>query len=81
MSVMAKMLETAVGNGEFTCESCGALYSVSVEQTPVQDRSAAHCEVCGRIMADWQSGHRVVFVLKERPGPDRDDTRDDVDGQ
>jgi hypothetical protein len=73
MSVGARIRETAVGNGDFTCESCGALYSVRVEATPVQDRSAARCEVCGRTMADWRSGHRVLFVLKERPGPDRDD--------
>ncbi|NVO16553.1 MAG: hypothetical protein HXX10_21205 [Rhodoplanes sp.] len=76
MLVMARIWETAVGSGDFTCESCGALYSVHVEETLVQDRSSAHCEVCGRIMADWQSGHRVVFVLKERPGPDRDDTEE-----
>lgn len=64
---MAKIVETAAGSGDFTCESCGALYSVRIEETVVQDRSAARCEVCGQVMADWQSGHRVSFVLKERP--------------
>jgi hypothetical protein len=65
-----------VSSGDFTCENCGALYFVRVEGTPRQDRSAARCEVCGQIMADWQSGHHVVFMLKERPGPDRDEAAD-----
>lgn len=64
---MAKTLDAAHTGGEFTCENCGAVYAVRIEETPVQDRSAARCDVCGQVMADWQSGHRVQFVLKERP--------------
>ncbi|WP_111417861.1 hypothetical protein [Rhodoplanes roseus] len=66
---MTTIQQTAGCGGEFTCESCGALYAVRIEETPVQDRSAARCEVCGQIMADWQSGHSLHFVLKERPQP------------
>ncbi|MDC7785820.1 hypothetical protein PQJ75_10130 [Rhodoplanes sp. TEM] len=63
---MAETRDTAIG-GEFTCESCGALYAVRIEETAVQDRSGVCCEVCGHVMADWQSGHHLLFVLKERP--------------
>jgi len=64
---MAKSWESAAGSSDFVCESCGALYSVEVQHLQVQDRTAASCEVCGAVMAEWNSALRLTFVLRERP--------------
>ena len=64
---MAKSWESVAGSGDFVCESCGALYSVEVRHLQVQERTVANCEVCGAVMADWNSALRLTFLLRERP--------------
>jgi hypothetical protein len=63
---MAKAWESIASGADFICESCGALYSVEVRHLEVQDRTVANCEVCGAVMADWNSALRLSFLLKER---------------
>ena len=64
---MAKSWESVAGGSDFVCESCGALYSVEVRHLQVQERTVANCEVCGAVMADWNSALRLTFLLRERP--------------
>ena len=64
---MAKSWESIAGSSDFVCESCGALYSVEVRHLRVQERTVASCEVCGAVMADWNSALRLTFLLRERP--------------
>jgi len=64
---MAKSGESVAGGSDFVCESCGALYSVEVQHVQVQDRTAANCDVCGAVMAEWNSALRLTFLLRERP--------------
>ena len=64
---MAKSWESVAGSSDFVCESCGALYSVEVQHLQVQDRTVVNCEVCGAVMADWNSALRLTFLLRKRP--------------
>ena len=64
---MAESWESIAGSSDFVCESCGALYSVEVRHLQVQERTVANCEVCGAVMADWNSALRLTFLLRERP--------------
>ena len=64
---MAKSWENVAGGGDFVCESCGALYSVEVQHLQVQDRTVANCEVCGAVMAEWNTALQLTFLLRERP--------------
>lgn len=64
---MAKSWESVAGSSDFVCEGCGALYSVEVQHLQVQDRTVVNCEVCGAVMADWNSALRLTFLLRKRP--------------
>ena len=64
---MVKSWESVAGSSDFVCESCGALYSVEVQHLQVQDRTVVNCEVCGAVMADWNSALRLTFLLRKRP--------------
>jgi hypothetical protein len=64
---MAKSWESVAGSSDFVCENCGALYSVEVRHVQVQDRTVVNCEVCGAVMAEWNSALRLTFLLRERP--------------
>jgi hypothetical protein len=64
---MAKSWESIAGSSDFVCESCGALYLVEVRHLEVQERTVANCQVCGAVMADWNSALQLTFLLRERP--------------
>lgn len=62
---MVKTWETGQGD-DFTCE-CGAVYSVKARRYPMRDKDSADCQVCGKVMAEWNSTYSPSFTLKERP--------------
>jgi hypothetical protein len=64
---MAESWESIAGSSDFVCENCGALYSVEMRHLQVQERTVANCEVCGAVMADWNSALQLTFLLRERP--------------
>jgi hypothetical protein len=64
---MAESWESVATSSDFVCESCGALYSVEVRHLEVQERTVVNCQVCGAVMADWNSALRLTFLLRERP--------------
>jgi hypothetical protein len=53
--------------GEFTCLGCGAIYHVTLHQTPFRDKDNAICEVCETVMDEWNSTTFKEYKLIKRP--------------
>jgi predicted Zn finger-like uncharacterized protein len=51
----------------FKCPHCGALYEVTQEKTPSDDRHAADCKVCGRPMDTREGANTPHYELVRMP--------------
>lgn len=62
---MVKVWSTEQGEN-FKCEHCGAEYETTVSRYPMRDADKANCEVCGEVMAKWNSTSVPSFTLKKK---------------
>jgi predicted Zn finger-like uncharacterized protein len=51
---------------QFYCPHCQALYAVTVNRLPTKDHDRAHCEVCKKVMNEWNSTISPSYRLIER---------------
>ena len=58
----------------FNCPHCGALYTVTVGQRLALLVGRAHCQVCRREMARWNTSWPPTFHLVERSEDSRAQT-------
>ena len=63
---MTRVWRTVDGD-DFTCDNCGAVYSVKLTRVPMRDRDKKACEVCGVVMAEWNDTEFPSFTLIRRP--------------
>jgi predicted Zn finger-like uncharacterized protein len=51
----------------FKCPHCGALYEITHEKTVSQDKTAAHCQVCGKRMDSTNGSIILHYELIRMP--------------
>jgi transposase-like protein len=51
---------------DITCDSCGSVYAVRTLHLPTRDSDKFNCEVCGKLLREWNSAHVPEFQLKTR---------------
>jgi ribosomal protein S27E len=58
--------DTAMHEGEKTCEECGSIYKVTKFKTIMKDKDSIACEVCGRELLSWNGGAMYQALLIKR---------------
>ena len=53
-------------DGQAICQSCGAVYKVTIQRFPTKEHDRFHCEVCGELMEEWNSTESKSFALESR---------------
>ena len=55
---------TTTDTTDVACSKCGRVYSVRGWELPTRDKDQFNCEVCGELLAKWNSTHAKEFRLK-----------------
>jgi len=51
---------------DFTCPHCGSVYATTIYRSPTRDRDSATCEVCHKVMHEWNSTSNPRYTIKKR---------------
>lgn len=54
---------------DVSCEICGSVYTVTYFRSPARECGSFSCEVCGKLMENWNSTTSPSFNLKKRGIP------------
>jgi hypothetical protein len=53
---------------DFVCpHHCRAVYSVTITRYPAREREKAVCDVCGKVMNEWNTTRSQSYTLNRRP--------------
>ena len=47
------------------CDSCGAIYKVTITRLPARDSDDFNCEKCGKLIKNWNSTTSYDYELKK----------------
>lgn len=61
------MTEPTQSPSTFACPHCGALYEVTVVRLRLEEKEAANCHCCGRVMIEWKTANPPSFRLIKSP--------------
>jgi phage FluMu protein Com len=64
---MVQTWQTGSGS-DHKCPHCSVVYQVTILRLPARDQDSANCDVCGKVMAEWNNTAVPSFKLKQSNG-------------